>query len=73
LQAIGADELSGLEVGDHQVVAETVEGIDVEVFALGSGEAFAQFLVENGVTQALAGSEMLCGLGKTDSKKGSFG
>src|SRR5579883_78566 len=55
LQAVGADELSGFEVGDHEVVAEIVEGIDVECVAVGGGQAFAKFQVENIVTQALAG------------------
>jgi len=68
LQAIGADQPAGIEVRNHQVVAEIVEGVDIEVVALGSGEALAQFLVEDGVTQALAVGKMVSRLGKTDSK-----
>ncbi len=68
LQAIGADQPAGIEVRNHQVVAEIVEGVDIEVVALGSGQAFAQFLVEDGVTQALAVGKMVSRLGKTDSK-----
>jgi hypothetical protein len=68
LQAIGAYQSAGLEVRDHQVVAEIVEGVDIEVVALGSGETLAQLLIEDGVTQALAAGKMVSRLGKTDSK-----
>jgi hypothetical protein len=38
----------------HQVVAERVERIDIEPTALGCGQAFFQFQVEDQVTKALA-------------------
>src|SRR5437899_1860389 len=73
LKAIGADEFAGLKICDHQVVAENVERIDVEALAVGSGEAFAEFFIEDGVTQALASDEMLWSLSESDSEQGSFG
>jgi hypothetical protein len=50
LQAIGADELAGLEVRDHQVIAKIVEGVDIEALAVGRRQAFAKLLVEDRVT-----------------------
>jgi hypothetical protein len=55
------------------VVAEIVEGIDIEALAVRGGQAFAQLLIEDGVTQALAGDKMLRRLSETDSEQGSFG
>jgi len=55
------------------VVAKIIEGVNIEAFAVGSGEAFAKLFIENGVTQALASEEMVSRLRKTDSEQGSFG
>ena len=72
LQAIGADELGGFQVADHEVVAEGIEGIDVQAGALGGGEAFAEFKIKDEIAKALALLEILGGLRKGDAEKGSF-
>lgn len=73
LQAIGADELAGFQIADHEVVAEGVEGIDVQAGAFGGGEAFAQFEIEDEIAEALALLQILRGLREGDPEEGSFG
>ena len=73
MQAIGADELGGFEVADHEVVAEGVEGIDVQARAFGGGEAFAQFEIEDEIAETLALLQIRSGLGERNTEKGSFG
>jgi len=73
LQAIGADELGSIEVADHEVVAERIEGIDVQTGALGSGKAFAQFKIEDEKAEALTLFQILRGLRKGDAEEGGFG
>ena len=59
LHAVGADELVGGGVVDHEVVADQIEGVAVEAGAVGVEEAFAEFAVEDEVAEALAGLEIL--------------
>ena len=72
LQAIGADELGGFEIADHEVVAEGIEGIDVQAGALGGGEAFAKFEIEDEIAEALALLQIFGRLRERDAKEGSF-
>ena len=55
------------------MIAEGVEGIDVQAGAFGGGEAFAQFEIEDEVAEALALLQILSGLRKGNAEKGSFG
>jgi len=54
LEAVGADEFAGFEVADHEMVAERVEGVDIEAGTVGSRETFAQFEVKDVVAETLA-------------------
>jgi hypothetical protein len=55
------------------VVAEVVEWVDVQAVAVGSRQTFVQFQVKDGVAEALASSEMIGLMGKTDAEQRCFG
>jgi hypothetical protein len=55
------------------VVAERVEGIDVQAGTFGGGEAFAKFEIEDEVAETLALLQILSGLREGNTEKGGFG
>jgi hypothetical protein len=73
LQAIGADEFAGFEVADHEVIAEGIEGIDVQAGTLGGGEAFSKFEIKDEIAKALALLQILGRLRERNTEKRSFG
>jgi hypothetical protein len=73
LQAIGADKFGSVEVADHEVVAEGIEGIDVQAGTFGGGEPFAKFKIEDEIAKALALLEILRRLRERNTEKRSFG
>jgi len=50
------------------VVAEGIEGIDVQAGTLRGGEAFTEFKIEDEIAKALALLEILGGLRKGDAE-----
>ena len=73
LQAISADKFGGFEVADHEVVAEGIEGIDVQAGTFGGGEAFAEFEIEDEKAKALALLEIPRRLRERNTEERRFG
>ena len=68
LKAIGAEELGGLQIADHDVVTKGIERIDIETGAVGGGKALAKFEVKYLIAKTLALGKIVGRLGKTDAK-----
>jgi len=55
------------------MVAEGIEGVDVQAGTVGSGKTFAKFEVKDVVAKALALYQILGRLSQADAEEGSFG
>ena len=68
LHAVGADEFVRDGVVNHQVIADEIEFVAVESPAVGGGESFPEFTIEDQITQALAFDDIFHGKGHAHTK-----
>lgn len=73
LHSVGSDQLARARIVNHQVIADEVELVAVEAGSRGGVKPFAQFTIEDQVTQALAGDEVVERFGQSDAKERSAG
>jgi hypothetical protein len=69
LHAVGAGELAGGGIMDHEVVADEVEAVAVETSARGTVQSLAELAIKNLVAEALAFDDVFERLGHADTEE----
>jgi hypothetical protein len=73
LHAIGADQLPGGGIADHQMVTDEIELVAVQTCLCGIGQPFSQFAIEDQKTEALAFDQIVQVLGQPHAKEAGCG